>query len=191
MEIIPLLPLEKRIGSNEQSDLLKDLSNIGAYKTIYILDYQGINKDKPNLCVFQRLSRDFDLWIDSGPRNLGDVVDLFLAGATAVTLRKKLWPNINIPAIREISENSVFMNIEKENIEEIAFYAVDGLINFNSREDIEKDYKFNQLIKQASLKNKLYSYEEDAENISYWKSHSIEKLLVDLNKIKEFNRYVE
>ena len=86
MEIIPVITMEKREISKKQSKFLKKyLDERARQKPLYILDLFGINKDKPNLCTYQKLSKDFELWIDSGPRNLGDVVDIFMAGANAVS----------------------------------------------------------------------------------------------------------
>jgi len=189
MEIIPVLTLEERIGTNEQSKLEESLSNFSNDKTIYILDLHGINKDKPNLCVYQKLSRDFDLWIDSGPRNLGDVVDIFLAGASAVTLRESAWPNINIPGIREVSENKIYLDINSKNIDSLNFYDVDGLVNFKTRHEIEGDFKLSYSLKNISLKTNVYSYETNIKNISYWKSQGINNLLIDIDKIGEFKKY--
>ena len=87
MEIIPLIRMEKR---KILDDALSDnvLEQIDEEQIIYILDMDGIEKDKPNLCIYQRLSKSHDLRIDNGPRNLGDVVDATMAGATDITLRK-------------------------------------------------------------------------------------------------------
>lgn len=189
MEITPILTLDKRISTNEQSDLLKNLSNLDSYKILYVLDLYGINKDKPNLYVYQKLSRDFDLWIDSGPRNLGDVVDNFLAGATAITIREKYWPNVDVSRIREISENKIYLNLDTNALENLDYYDVDGLVNFKTGEEVERDFKLGSLIKQTVLKKQTFCYEKDIKNITYWKSLGIDKFLVDIDKIGDFEKY--
>ena len=189
MEIIPVLTLDKRIDTKEQSELADRLEGIESDKTVYVLDLHGINKDKPNLCVYQRLSRDFDLWIDSGPRNLGDVVDNFLAGASAVTLRDNTWKNINIPGIREVSENKIYLDLNSKIIDGLNYYDIDGLVNFKQRNDVEKDADFSYSLKKISVKNNIFSYETDIKNLTYWKALGINKLLVDFDKLEEFERY--
>ena len=56
MEIIPLIRMEKR---KILDDALSDnvLEQIDEEQIIYILDMDGIEKDKPNLCTYQRLSK--------------------------------------------------------------------------------------------------------------------------------------
>jgi len=190
MEIIPVIKIKKRDLTEKQSEFLKELSDKGEYeKPLYILDLYGIEKDKPNLCTYQKLSKDFNLWVDSGPRNLGDVVDVFMAGANAITLRRNLWPNINISSIREISENKVYIKLEKAALEEVTFYNSDGIINFISKEEIEDDYKYEHKLKMLISKSNFFAYEEDVKNLNYWKTYGVENLLVDIEKIGEFNRY--
>jgi len=189
MKLIPLLTLDSRNLADDQSKLLDNLTKNNSEKTIYVLDLYGINKDKPNLNTYQKLSRDFDIWIDSGPRNIGDIVDNFLAGATAVTLREKYWSNIDVAQIREISENKIYMNLDSNDLEILKYYDSDGLVNFKTREKIEHDLELNYLLKQITSKKDVFSYEKDVKNITYWKHCGIKGLLVDINKIQEFKKY--
>jgi len=107
MEIIPLITLEKRriLETNQKTTETKEIDQINEDEKIYILDKDGIEKDKPNLCLFQKTSNSYSLWIDSGPIELGDIVDSFMAGASAITIRKNLWKKLDLKKIREISEN--------------------------------------------------------------------------------------
>lgn len=188
MDLIPLIHMKNRnIYPGKSQDPLsfeEFLKKLDEDMKIYILDLDGIEKDKPNLCTYQRLSTSHDLWVDNGPRNLGDIVDSFTAGATDITLRRNLCHKLNISDIKDISENKVYTNIDFT--EDLSFYDTDGLVNFNSREEIESNFKYGEYFKKMILKSKIYSYESDLENISYWKQFGIEGLLVDLNKFKEF-----
>ena len=58
MKLIPLLTLDSRNLADDQSKLLDNLTKNNSEKTIYVLDLYGINKDKPNLNTYQKLSRD-------------------------------------------------------------------------------------------------------------------------------------
>jgi len=187
MDLIPLIYMKKReiyVEKTQSPITLKEfLKQVEGEKKIYIFDLDGIEKDKPNLCTYQRLSSSYDLWVDFGPRNLGDVVDATMAGATDITLRKNLCPQLYLSEIKEITENKIYENIDFA--EGLSFGDADGLVNFNSREEIERDFKHSDFFKRMSLKNKIYSYETDLENRTYWERFGVEGLLVDINKLKE------
>jgi len=162
------------------------LKNFETEKKIYILDIDGIEKDKPNLCTYQRLSNKYDLWVDFGPRNIGDIVDATMAGATNITLRKHLSPQLNIQDIRDLSENKIYYNIDFD--EELSYYEVDGLVNFNKKEEIESDFKHSDLFKRSILKKKTYCYDSEPKNWPYWKRYGIENFLIDIDRIKEVQK---
>lgn len=193
MEKIPLIKLKKEKTINETRLSLETLlKQVEENKTIYILDIHGIEKDKPNLCIYQKISASYDLWIDNGPRTVGDIVDTFMAGATKVTIRKELCPKIKISDIREITENQIYtnLNIEKQTTpppEELFYQEADGIVNFNSRENFEKNQKYVHLLKKYNTKNNLYCYEHNIANISFWKKYNIKGLIIDTEKQKEFN----
>lgn len=195
MEIIPLIKLKKRkIIDEDESSSDNIFEQIDENQLIYILDLDGIEKDKPNLCTYQKLSKSYELWIDNGPRNLGDVVDAFMAGATRITIRKDLCLQLDIPSIREITENKIYININLEDqktqvSEDMFYHEIDGLVNFNDREKIRLDFRYSELLKQFSIKNKIYSYESDPLNVSYWKNYGMEGLLVEIKKLQEFKKY--
>ncbi len=195
MEIIPLIKLKKRkIIDEDESSSDNIFEQIDEEQLLYILDLDGIEKDKPNLCTYQKLSKSYELWIDNGPRNLGDVVDAFMAGATRITIRKDLCLQLDIPSIREITENKIYININLEDqkthaSEDMFYHEIDGLVNFNNREKIRTDFRYNDFLKQFSIKNKIYSYESDPLNVSYWKNYGMEGLLVEIKKLQEFKKY--
>ena len=192
MDLIPLIYMKKRkihVEKTQSSITLKEfLKQVEGEKKIYIFDLDGIEKDKPNLCTYQRLSGSQELWVDNGPRNLGDIVDATMAGATDITLRKNLCAQLYVSEIKEITENKIYENIDFD--EELSFGDADGLVNFNSREEIERNFKHSDFLKKRGLKNKIYSYETDLENRAYWERFGVEGLLVDLNKLKEFKNAI-
>ena len=196
MELIPLIKLKKQRILDYPKSLIKDfLKEFDENQKIYILDLDGIDKDKPNLCTFQRLSNSYDLWVDFGPRNLGDVVDAVMAGANAITLRKPLWPNINLSDIKDITENKIFTNIEFEfkgryDFRDMHLQQIDGFVNFFTREKIESSFQDSDYFKTIGMKNKIYTYESNMKNLSYWKGFGIKGLLIDFDKIKEFKKWI-
>ena len=193
MELLPLIRLKRKILVESSYSLEDIIEKSDRYEKIYILDLDGIERDKPNLCTYQRLSASHDLWVDNGPRNLGDVVDAFMAGATDITIRASLGPNLNISDIREISENKVFANIDFESERtnrsgDLFFYDSDGLVNFNSKEKLEAGFRYHDYLKQ--LRKTLYSYEVDSRNVSFWGMFGAKGLLVDIDKIEEFKKWI-
>jgi uncharacterized protein related to proFAR isomerase len=195
MNLVPLIQMKKRKiyleeGENpiEYKEFLKKFEED---RKIYILDWDGIEKDKPNLCTFQRLSPLYEIWVDFGPRDLGDVVDAFMAGATEITLRNRLCPQMTVSDIREISENKVYENIDFENInmqniDDLFFNESDGLVNLNNKAKIDQDLRYINYLNNLKMKNKLYSYDSNPENLRYWEKFGAEGLLVDINKFEEF-----
>ena len=188
MEVVPLITMKDRKILN----LRENLDRINQEQILYIYDLDGIEKDKPNLCTFQRLSKTREIWVDSGPRNIGDIVDVLFAGANAITIRKFLFPKVDISKIREISENKVFTDIDFEQKDNDFFYnEFDGLINFTIREKFEKNFKYGDLIKHYTTKNNVvFTYDSDLENAEYWKYFGISNFLVDLDNFEEFKKNV-
>jgi len=188
MDLIPLIYIKKRkirIGKKSDPIKLKDFLKLTEdKKKIYIYDIDGLEKDKPNLCTYQRLSSFLDLWVDNGPRNLGDIVDSTMAGATDITLRKKLSPNLYISDIRELTENKIYEYDELDNTNLV--FDFDGIVTFNEKGNIESDFKLKEFFKNMIKKTKVYLYEPNLKNQIFWRNLGVSGLLVDLDKIKEF-----
>ena len=148
MDILPILNLKKRKILGSKSLYIEDYKNIlERYKenTIYLMDIDGVENYKPNLCLYQKLMGNYNLWIDSGPRNLGDIVDSIMAGAKSITIRKNKWENFDTLSIKEISENDVFIYIDKQidnftKIDPNILKDSDGVVIFENKEDLENDF---------------------------------------------------
>lgn len=199
MNLVSLIQMKNRkiyLGEGENPmDYKEFLKKFEEERKIYILDWDGIEKDNPNLCTFQRLSHLYEIWVDFGPRDLGDIVDAFMAGATEITIRRHLCPQLAISDIRKLSENKIYANIDFDNmnlknIDDLLFYDSDGLVNLNSKVKIDQDFRYSDFLNTLKMKNKLYSYDSNPENLSYWKQFGAEGLLVDINKFEEFKNDV-
>ena len=193
MESIPLVRLRKRKiqTKGEQKDTLNYFLEKRTTDTpVYFYDEDGIKNDTPNLCLYQKLGKQYNIWADAGPRTLGDVVDLVLAGATQITIRKNLWRDVNISAIREITENKIYTCLlyEKETftIDPSFINETDGCVIFTSNTQIESDFKAYSTIKQLSAKTKIYLYDSNHQQSTLWQKLGITGLLIDFNHIKEF-----
>ncbi len=186
MEIIPLIKIKNRkIFNSTIEEIILDKEHIFTDKKIYILDFDGIEKNKPNICTYQKLGKHYDLWVDFAPKDLGDVVDSFMSGARSVIVREKYYKKFNPISIKEISENNLFLFIdekEKRNIESNDY--IDGYISFKNREEVSLDFTYSSLLKP--VRNKLYIYEGKPENKKYWEKQGIKGIIVDIKNIKEF-----
>jgi len=184
MDIIPLINLQN-------GKIIEDFSEkIDEFKKIYVLDLDGIEKDKPNFDIYQKLCVSVDLWVDNGPRNLGDVLDTLMAGATDITIRKNLCPKLKISDIRDVSENKIYANIDFKSLNNFnndeLFHDVDGLVNLVDKNKIELNPDYSKYLNKIKLGKKIYSYETSPKNLSFWKEFGAEGLLVDIGKFKEF-----
>ena len=192
MEIIPLIHIKKhRILSSLPLEELREIQ-FGGEKT-YILDDDGILKDKPNVSMYQQMARYHEIWVDAGPRNPGDLVDIIIAGGNITTIRIDRWPNFNIEEIRELTDTPIYMMIdpnERDRYEiKKLISSVDGLVVFTTFEGIRQNFVLEGILRELSKENKVYAYEYKPEYIRSWASIGIEGLLVDIDDLKEFKRY--
>jgi hypothetical protein len=189
MEIISLIHLKKRkivledvsVSITQLKDMLEKDS------ALYVLDLDGIERNKPNLCLYQKLSQDYQLWIDAGPRELGDVVDAIMAGATNLTVRYEMWPHLNISNIKDISECGLYIYVDcnKKNTQELDLSLLDngdGLVSYLTNNQIERDFNYGSFLKNIGAKYNVYIYDANGKNISYWKKIGIAGLFIDISK---------
>lgn len=192
MEIIPLIRIRKhRILSSLPVEELREIQ-FGGEKT-YILDEDGVSKNKPNVSAYQQMSRYHEIWVDAGPRNPGDLIDIIMAGASITTIRIDKWPDFNIEETRELTDIPIYMMIdlnEKDRYEiKKLISSVDGLVVFTTFEGIHQNFVLEGILRELSKENKVYVYEYKTEYIRSWESIGIEGLLVDIDYLKEFKKY--
>lgn len=197
MQIIPLIKIKERYTTNnvneKTQEFIKELENHENITQIYILDIPGIETNKPNLCAYQKLSTRYDLWIDSGPRNIGDVVDLITAGAEKITIRKNFATEGISQEVKKFTENEIYSNIELgrsfEEINNNSFDSfIEGFVNFNLKNTFEDSYENSTILKQHQKLKPIYTFENDKYNVEYWKKQEIDNFLVELDKYEEFSK---
>jgi len=195
MEIIPLIYVKNRKIYTEKEgkpvSLDEVLEQMDEEDSIYFLDIDGIEKNKPNLCTYQRITEKQDIWVDAGPRVLGDVVDLIMAGANRITIRNNLFPMEEIPNIKEVTENMIYTVVELRNEKERMFSfsplpGVDGLVFFSDKKQIEMDFKTGELFRTLCNKYKVYAAEADRKNSSYWEKMGATGILLDFKIAKNW-----
>jgi hypothetical protein len=198
MEIIPIIYIKKGQifeGRQQPQTLPKDLTNkLEETSKLYIVDTDGLEKDAPNLNVYQKLATKYQIWVDAGPRYLEDVVDILTAGANRVTLRRSIFPLPELIKIREITENEVFIGLDLNRSEEASKLVgyppgIDGFVLLHNKNLLERDFKKQELLRRLIKNYRLYTIESDRTSQPYWKNKGFSGLLVDMGKIKEFNQY--
>lgn len=194
MELIPLIYIKNRKlyveKDGEQISLNEILKHIDKNNKLYFLDIDGIDKNKPNLCTYQRILPDYEIWVDAGPRVIGDVVDFVMAGATSVTIRKNLFPINEISKIKEMTESKIYIVLDLQNEKQrnanFSFILeVDGFVIFYDENQIEKDFKSSEFLKTLCSKFKVYAIDPHGKNTTYWKNRGAAGLLIDFKRIKQ------
>ncbi len=197
MEIIPLIHFKERRVLGQEGDKYKIdgfLKEVESLEKLYVLDYDGIERNKPNLCTYQKLSKSIEIWVDAGPSDLGDIVDTVMAGATDITLRKKIWPYLDTEKIREITENKLYLEIDLKKQDRYELQSpmksnIDGLVILDKTSGLREDFISIERLKNLAKKYKMYIYETNQRDIDYWNKIGICGLIVDLDKLMEFRKH--
>lgn len=75
--------MRREYSKKELSALSKGLRDKG-FEKLYILDIDGVERNKPQLEIVQSLCNDFSISYEAGPRRGANVIDLVIAGADMV-----------------------------------------------------------------------------------------------------------
>ena len=194
MDIIPLIYIKDGALLQEKQGpkiTIKELTaRVEEDKMLYILDLDGIEHNNPNLGLYEDLSDRYTLWVDAGPRILDDVMDMIMAGATNITIRKNLWPNVNLVDLQEITEDEIYFTVDTDQIEKhvefSVFSDVIGAVVLKDEKEIEEDQHYSTFLKEYAAKSKLYIYNVDPTNVPYWNERHVTGVLVDLSKLEGF-----
>ena len=78
------------------------------FERIFILDINGINRDKPQLDLIKTLSSKIELWVDGGSRYSDSAIDILVAGAEKVVLGTKTLRSMEeLKKVHELSQNII------------------------------------------------------------------------------------
>ena len=87
VERIPLVYISDGKIVDDERRVIEDWKKrMGRFGEIYIIDIDGVERNEPNLDLYQRIYRK--KWIDSFPRCFEDVMDLVISGADKVVIRR-------------------------------------------------------------------------------------------------------
>ena len=192
MELIPLVSLKKnKIWSGNAPEPITPndlIQNIKTDSPVYFLDHDGILNDKPNLCLYQKIGSKITLWVDSGPRELGDIVDTVMAGAQRITIRPSLCTPNTFQNAQEITEQKLFIHHD-EITSPLPFSNSDGIVLFNNSL-FKNNFKLESTLKTLSLKTPLYIYDSNWKNHSRWQKFGITGIIIDLIQYSEYINHV-
>jgi uncharacterized protein related to proFAR isomerase len=196
MEIVPLLYIkDRKIHAEKDGEpiaLEEILTQLDKDQKIYVYDFDGIEKDNPNLCTFPKLSEHCKTWVDAGPRVLGDVVDTVMTGVSYLTVRKNLWLKLDISSIKDMTKRAVYFGLDltrNDSYEKdlTVFQEADGYVVFDDNKQLKNDFKSEEFLKNLCNKHKVYVADSEGENVLLWKKLGATGALVDLARIKQVN----
>jgi hypothetical protein len=186
MNIIPLISIKngKLLDGKGGEPLSIDqlFFKVEKDSMLYILDYDGLEHNNPNFELYQRLTEHCILWIDDGPRRLDDVMDTIMAGATNITLRKELWPDLDMLGVLELTDDEIYIDMSAQHQDHKMlqhFYSVDvGIILFN------EETMYGSFSKDSTVRQKIFLYTGSTEKIPFWDEQGITGIIIDLSKIR-------
>ena len=190
MNIVPLISIRKgRILDGKDGDLISidDLfKQVEKDTMLYVFDLDGIEHNNPSLDLYQKLTEHFLLWTDDGPRRLDDVMDTIMAGATNITLREELWPEMDLPGVFEITDDEVYIGIKstysQQSLTSLVSQQNIGVVVFSQAPQINDDFISTSFLKNLALKHKIYLYTVSQNVLPPLEGNYITGILIDLNK---------
>jgi hypothetical protein len=189
MNIVPLISVKKGhlFDGREGTALSIDdvFTRVEKDTLLYVLDLDGIEHLNPNLELYQKLTEHCILWIDDGPRRLDDVMDTIMAGATNITLRKELWPNLDMSSVQDLTDDEIYIDMSVEYQERKTlhhFYSGDiGIVLFN------EETMYGRFSREITEKQKIFLYASSMEKVSFWGEQGITGIILDLKKKQGVN----
>ncbi len=113
MKKIPLIYIE-----DEKLSKFVEIDNREDIDELYIMDLDGIYNNRPNLDLYQKLSKRYKIWTDSGPRSIDDIMDIVLAGAYSIIVRKDNFKWKDIEKVFELVEIDLYIGL---NVKEFSY----------------------------------------------------------------------
>ena len=184
MNIVPLVCLKnaRLYDGKEGNEVSLDnvLRQVEKDSMLYVLDLDGIERDNPNLEMYQRLAEHCVLWIDNGPRRIDDVMDTIMSGATNLTLREELWLTMDMSGVQELTDDEIYLDKTRQYQEQKSLhigYSEDvGIIVF------DETVMYGGLPKEPMGIQKRYLYTSSLENLSLWTEQGLSGIIIDLKK---------
>jgi len=194
MKIIPVVKVHKLLTFGKRFDRSRVDMFMDALdeKILYLIDEIGIKKNNPQVNVYQQLASTYELWVDSGPRDSGDVVDLVFSGVKTIVIRPSLWQEIDMKNVRSMTDHPL-LGLQEVIVEDrrsiddslslIGFY--DGMIVSIIGEWNQRRFKNEEAVKSIATRDESYVYESAGLNKKTWEHYGFTGMLVDNEFINE------
>lgn len=80
-------PVPARAADGSIPDVLEVTERLGReFGRLYVVDLDGIDRNRPQLDYLQEIARDGEMWVDGGARSAEEVIDLLVTGAYRAVL---------------------------------------------------------------------------------------------------------
>ncbi len=120
IKIIPFVPVLNGNVAAPEGNRYRKLGNAvktvksSGYDTFYVIDINGLIKNKPQINIIQEMSKEKNLWVESGARFAEDMIDVLMAGAEYAVLNTMLLDLDELKKICVLSQN-IMLHIEFKN----------------------------------------------------------------------------
>jgi phosphoribosylformimino-5-aminoimidazole carboxamide ribonucleotide (ProFAR) isomerase len=170
MQKIPALSIRKKkvvvtegdeyIPVGEPVKILRDLEKKG-YERFYIVDIEGIERNKIQIELIDRLASEFSIWLDGGFRDVGVIEDGLVLGAEIAVISSKSIKSVDeIRKAAELSDNLAF--------------SVDYFNGILKWGDIPEDMEaISQILKSYGIKRVIFANLGDEEGAPVEKAMEI------------------
>jgi hypothetical protein len=112
-------------------------------------------------------------------------MDTIMAGATNITLRKELWPNLDMSSVQDLTDDEIYIDMSVEYQERKTlhhFYSGDiGIVLFN------EETMYGRFSREITEKQKIFLYASSMEKVSFWGEQGITGIILDLKKKQGVN----
>ncbi|MGM0510129.1 MAG: HisA/HisF-related TIM barrel protein [Thermoplasmatota archaeon] len=129
--------------NGEHIDMWDLMGKLGDYNKVYLLDLNGIERNRPNFDIIQKVSARKDIWADLGARSAETITDTFIAGAdrAVVSTRTMSSMDLLVDAL-ELSRKIIFTIVVGEGVlsmsKEIKKGSVKGLVSEGVDHGVDK-----------------------------------------------------
>jgi hypothetical protein len=187
MQIVALVTIMKKqlyCDQLQTSISLQEILNKTDEETpLYLQDHDALQGQGPSFDVFQRLCVHRPLWIDAGPQSVGDVIDLFMAGATVVIIRPHHWKRCSMQDIKQYTENPVYYEISTHD-PGISLTESDGYVFLDDSQLSTASQLPSNIMRLGSTKP-VYVYTTAAYLPSEWKEKAQVGRIIDLKDYRK------
>ena len=120
IKIIPFIPVLNGNVVDAEGSRYKKLGNAvktvksSKYETFYVIDINGLIKNRPQINIIQEMSKEKNLWVESGVRFAEDMIDVLMAGAEYAVLNSMLVGLDELKKICALSQN-LMLHMERKN----------------------------------------------------------------------------